>query len=79
MNRTIVLLVFALLIITGCKQEKKEETPSTSDVESLVVWPEKEKDRFYSNCVGFLEREGLPLLRTIAIACWRPQWKNIRT
>jgi hypothetical protein len=59
MNRTIVLLVFALLIITGCKQEKKDETPSTSDVESLVVWPEKEKDRFYSNCVGFLEREGV--------------------
>ena len=59
MNRTIVLLVFAFLIVSGCEQKKKDETPSTSGEESLVVWPEEEKNRFYSNCVGFLEREGV--------------------
>jgi len=59
MNRTIILLVFAMLIISGCKQKKKDKTPSTSSSESLVVWPEEEKNRFYSNCVGFLELEGV--------------------
>lgn len=59
MNRTIVLLVFAFLIISGCKQKKKDVTPSDSSLESLQVWPEQEKNRFYSNCVEFLERDGV--------------------
>ena len=64
MNRIIVLLVFAFLISSGCKQKKKDETTSTSGVESVQVWPEEEKNRFLSNCVGFLEREGIATAET---------------
>ena len=59
MKHITVLLALAFLILSGCKQMKKDEVPSDPGMEPLQSWSEEEKDRFNSNCVGFLEGEGV--------------------
>ena len=59
MKHITILLALAFLILSGCKQGKKDEAPSGYGAESLQTWSEEGKNRFNSNCVGFLEREGV--------------------
>jgi hypothetical protein len=59
MKHITVLLALAFLILSGCKQKKKDEAPSDSDMVTLQAWSEEDKNRFNSNCVGFLEGEGV--------------------
>lgn len=59
MRSTTVLLACAFLIVLGCKEEKKNETPSVSAVEALPEWSDEDRTRFNSNCVGFLGAEGV--------------------
>ena len=59
MKPTVVLIAFTLLIVAGCKQTKKDEKPSDSGMEALQTWSDEDKNRFNSNCIGFLEGEGV--------------------
>ncbi len=52
-------MALAFLILSGCKQGKKDEAPAGSGMEAGQAWSEEDKDRFSSNCVGFLEGEGV--------------------
>ena len=52
-------MVFAFLVLTGCKQTKKDEKPSDTSMEALQTWSEEDRIQFNSNCLGFLEREGV--------------------
>ncbi|MGB5315059.1 MAG: hypothetical protein WBN56_03595 [Robiginitalea sp.] len=59
MKAIVVLMVFAFLLAGGCKQSKKEEKTSDTSMEALQTWSEEERIQFNSNCLGFLEREGV--------------------
>ncbi len=52
-------MTFTFLLIVGCKQTKKDEIPSDTGMEALQTWSEEDRIRFNSNCVGFLESEGV--------------------
>lgn len=59
MKPTALLMTFTFLLIVGCKQTKKDKIPSDTGMEALQTWSEEDRIRFNSNCVGFLESEGV--------------------
>ena len=59
MKRITILWVFALLVITSCKQKQKEVVPEESGTEMESAWTEVDRVSFKSNCEGFLMAEGV--------------------